>query len=82
MVRQFEDNDKGKKVVSNDGDTIGRIERVSGNKAYIKPESTLSKGMRKKLGWEDEKKDTFELKHDSVDDINDDEVTLSSKFSK
>ncbi|WP_435358530.1 hypothetical protein [Haloarchaeobius sp. DFWS5] len=77
MVRNFEDNDKGKKVVSSDGDMIGHVENVAGESAYIKPESTLSKGMRKKLGWTDEHKDTFELKHDAVQDITDDEIKLS-----
>ncbi|MCT9098515.1 hypothetical protein [Haloarchaeobius sp. HME9146] len=80
MVRNFEDNDKGKKVMSTDGDMIGRVDNVAGGKAYIKPDSTLSRGMRKKLGWTDEKKDTFELEHDAVEAISDDEIHVKADF--
>ncbi|WP_267643332.1 hypothetical protein [Haloarchaeobius amylolyticus] len=80
MVREFEGSDKGKKVMTTDGDMIGRVDNVASGKAYVKPDATLSRGMRKKLGWTDEQKNTFELDHDAVEAISDDEIHVKSNL--
>jgi len=76
MVRNFRSNDEGKKVVDADGDEIGTIDRVSGNKAYVSPKARLSQSIRKRLGWEEEEAETYELMHSEVDSFSGDEIRL------
>lgn len=75
MVRQFESDDEGKTVVTEDGDEIGSVERVSGNKAYVKPMDNLSSSVRQRLDW-DEDQDTYELTQSKVAKFDDDEIRI------
>jgi len=76
MVRQFRSSDKGKTVLSKNGDEIGTVERVSGNKAHVKPASNLSRSVRQRLGWTDEDEEMYELMHSHVSQISNDEIHL------
>lgn len=78
MVREFKSSDRNKTVVSADGDEIGTIERVSGNKAYVKPKQGLTDSIRDSLGWTDEQEDTYELMHSEVQQFSGDEVHLKN----
>ena len=76
MVRNFRSSDEGKTVVDADGDEIGEIDRVTGNKAFVTPNQSLSQSIRKRLGWEEEGEETYELMHSEIDSFSDDEVRL------
>lgn len=58
------------------GDKIGTIERVSGNKAMVKPTGDLSRSIRQRLGWDKEGADEYELAHSHVAKFSGDEVHL------
>lgn len=76
MVREFESEDEGKRVVNSGGEMIGVIESASGSTAQVKPEETLSRSIRRRLGWTDESEEHYELQHSRVDSITDEEVHL------
>jgi hypothetical protein len=76
MVRNFEADDKGKRVVTADGDMVGTVERVSGSSAHIEPENDLSQSVRRRLGWSEEGEETYRLRKSKVDSITDDEIQL------
>lgn len=76
MAREFESSDEGKTVRTKDGDEVGKIESVEGDKALVKPESGLSESIRNRLGWMSENEDEYELDSSKVDDVTDEEVRL------
>ena len=76
MVRNFKSEDKGKQVMTADGDLIGTVERTSGSAAHIRPDEDLSKSVRRRLGWTEEGKDTYRLQKSKVDRITDDGIHL------
>ena len=76
MVREFNADDEGKNVVTNDGDTVGTIERVEGGTAHVQPESDLSTSIRQRLGWAKDDQDMFALDHSHVRSVTGDEVYL------
>jgi hypothetical protein len=75
MPRDFRSADTGKKVMTADGDTVGTIEKVSGNRAHVKPDEGLSRSLRRKLGWSGEE-ETYELRKTNVASIDDDGIHL------
>ena len=76
MARAFNDDDKGKTVMTADGDTVGTVEDIAGDRAHVRPEADLSRSIRRRLGWTTEGEDVYELKHSAVDDIMDDGIKL------
>jgi len=68
--------DRGKNVLTADGDMVGTIEDIKGSNAHVKPESSLDQSIRSKLGWTTEGEDVYELNHSAVSQISDDEVHL------
>lgn len=78
MVRAFNSDDEGKRVINDNGEEIGSIDRVEKDMAHITPASGLSSQTRQRLGWE-EGEASYILEHDTVEDIGDDEVTLKSE---
>jgi hypothetical protein len=71
MARDFKSSDKGKQVLTADGDMVGTVDRIKGGKAHVKPDDSLSKSTRRKLGWTDEGEDMYALKKSKVDKIDD-----------
>jgi hypothetical protein len=46
----FEKKHEGMKVMTSDGDEVGRIESIRGDTAHVKPETGLSESIRRRLG--------------------------------
>lgn len=76
MVRDFKSEDKGKKVVTADGDIVGTVERASGSSAHVEPDEDLSRSIRRRLGWTEEGEETYRLQKSKVDSIEGDEIRL------
>lgn len=76
MVRDFTSDDKGKEVMTADGDMVGTIDRASGSSAHVRPDEELSRSIRRRLGWTEEGSETYRLEKSKVDRITDDEVRL------
>lgn len=75
MVRTFNQDDTGMEVFSADGDKIGRVTDVKGDRVHVKPEDSLSRNIRQMLGWEGDEAE-YELRHSAVDKISGDEIHL------
>lgn len=80
MARDFTNDDEGKHVMTADGDMVGTIESVTGSTAHVKPDKSLSKSIRRRLGWSEEGEDTYELRKSKVDKISGDEVHLKKSL--
>lgn len=76
MVRDFESSDEGKTVVTADGDEVGTIEQIDENMAHVKPKGSLSRSVRRRLGWAEKDQDMYEITHSRVAQISGDEVHL------
>jgi sporulation protein YlmC with PRC-barrel domain len=76
MVRDFQASDRGKSVVTADGDTIGTIQDVDEDAVHVTPDSGLSDSMRQTLGWTDESDRTYRIEKSNVAEITDVEIRL------
>jgi sporulation protein YlmC with PRC-barrel domain len=75
MPRQFKTSDEGKTVVTADGDEVGTIEKIEGDMAHVRPKGSLSRSIRRRLGWAEDE-DAYEIEHSRVQKISGDEVHL------
>ena len=80
MVRAFKSSDKGKKVMTADGEMVGTVDAIDGDEAHVAVDSGLSGSIRSKLGWEDANETVYPLKHQNVDKIRGDEIHLKTDF--
>lgn len=80
MVRNFKDSDEGMEVYTADGDMVGVIESASGSTAHVKPDSGLSRSIRRRLGWTEEGEDTYRLRKANVENIDSDGIHLKEEF--
>jgi sporulation protein YlmC with PRC-barrel domain len=77
MARDFMAQDRGKDVVTADGETVGTVEDIDENTAHVKPDQSLDDSIRSTLGWTSEGADAYELDHSMVSEISDTKVTLT-----
>lgn len=77
MCAEFTEADQGKRVVNEQGNTVGVIESVERGEAHVNPDPDLGDTIRSKLGWGESKEDTYRLDRQNVATITDDEVRLS-----
>jgi hypothetical protein len=73
---QLTEKDEGKKVVSADGDEIGRITEVRGGTAHVDPDPGMFDTVKAKLDWGDAGEDSYPIQADHVGNVTDDEVRL------
>jgi len=76
MPRDFMAEDRGKNVLTADGEMVGTVEDIKGSNAHVKPEASLDQSIRSKLGWTTDGEDVYELRHAAVSEITDDEIHL------
>lgn len=76
-MTELTDDDEGKKVVTADGDSVGMVSGVSGNKAYVNPDAGITDQIKSTLGWEDVDEDDYAIDESHVADVTDDEIRLS-----
>lgn len=77
MARQtITDDDEGKHVVNQNGDTVGMVSGVRNDTLYVDPDPGLTDKVKSALGWDDIEADDYPLKQSRIDTITDDEVRL------
>lgn len=80
MARPFTDDDRDKRVVTDEGDRIGRVTDVNDDRATVRRDSDDDDGLTDKitdmLGWNDDDDDEHELHRDHVEENPDDEIRL------
>lgn len=72
MVRNFKSEDEGKPVMTNDGETVGTVEKTMSTEIHVKPDGSLSQSIRRRLGWAEEGQDAVSVQKSKVDEITDD----------
>jgi hypothetical protein len=73
---QLTQDDEGKKVVSANGDEVGRITEVRGGTAYVDPDAGMFDTIKAKLDWGDPGKDSYPIEASQIADVTDDQVRL------
>lgn len=74
---EFTDDDQGKSVVTADGEKIGMVSSVEGNRAYVDADPGITDQIKSALGWEDADQDDYALSESQIDTVTDDEIRLS-----
>ena len=72
----FTESDEGKNVINQNGETIGRVVEVEGNRAYVDPDPGVTDTIMSKLGWGSRDEGSYLLESGKVESITDDEVRL------
>lgn len=70
------DDEKGKRVVNMDGDTLGMVTDVSDDSIAVNPSPGIAETIRAKLGWGDADEADYVLSTDRIGEITDDEIRL------
>jgi hypothetical protein len=80
MADELTDSDVGKKVVTDDGDEIGRLAGVSDGDGTVDMYPGLTDQLRSKLGWttDEGETDSHRLRPASVTDVSDDTIVISA----
>jgi hypothetical protein len=76
MDSKFTEEDEGKRVVGPDGEEIGIVTGVDGDRADVEADPSAVETVKSKLGWEDSGDDTYEISTSAVETVTDDEVRL------
>lgn len=71
------EDDEGKSVINNSGETLGRVIKVEHGTAHVKPDPGLTDTIKSKLGWAESDEDTYELDASNVESVSDDEIHLT-----
>jgi hypothetical protein len=79
MVRNFNDSDQGKRIVTADGDEVGMVSRAEGTRLHVTPSENLSRSVRRRLGWSEDDDDVV-LRKSKVDSIAGDEIHLKKNL--
>lgn len=76
MRTNFTDDDEGKHVVNAEGDRIGVVTEVRGDRVHVDPDPGITDTIKSKLGWGDTDEETYQMDESNVDEITDDEIRL------
>ena len=68
--------EKGKKVVNQHGDSIGRVVEVDNGTAHVDPDPDITDTIMSKIGWSSDDEGTYALEPQAVDRITDNEIRL------
>ena len=79
MTPNLTDSDEGKRVVSNDGEEVGRVVEVKEETAFVDPNANLEETLKSKIGLTDEEEGSFTIDASSISEITGDEVRIRSK---
>ena len=70
------ENDEGKTVVNEAGETVGMVSKVEGHNVHVNPDPGLTDSIKSKLGWGDADEDTHAIDQSDIASVTDDEVQL------
>lgn len=71
------EEDEGKAVQNAEGENIGRVMSVEHGRAHVEPDPGLADDIRAKLGWGEGDEDTYQLRSEDVDKVDDDAIRLT-----
>lgn len=78
MRSDITQDDTGKRIVTSNGDEIGMITEVEGDKAFVDPDPGLTDTIRSKLGWGDAQEGDYVLDANRVEHVTEDEIRLEA----
>lgn len=70
------DQDEGKTVLNQNGDTIGMVSSVQGDQMFVNPEPGITDKIKARLGWEDVGETDYVVRASDIEAVTEDEVRL------
>lgn len=74
---KLSDKEEGKPVVNREGEKVGMVSKVEGNRAHVDPDPGLTDTIKSKLGWADSDEDMYPIEESDIESVTDDEIRLS-----
>jgi sporulation protein YlmC with PRC-barrel domain len=72
----IDESAEGKQVISSDGEEVGMVTGVRGDRIYVDPNPGLTDKISSKLGWENIEEDDYSIRENSISRVTDDEIHL------
>jgi hypothetical protein len=76
-MTSISEHDEGKTVLNQDGETVGMVTSVRGDRMFVNPEPGITDRIKSKLGWEDVGEDDYVVRESDIETVTDDAVRLS-----
>ena len=77
-MAQLDENDEGKTVVDESGETVGLVAEVRTGTAYVEPDPGLTDQLGSILGFNEADEDTFALDDNRIEGIGDREIRIGT----
>lgn len=71
------ENDEGKTVLNQNGEEIGMVSSVQGDRMFVNPEPGITDKIKSKLGWEDVGEDDYVVREGDIEAVTEDSVRLN-----
>lgn len=76
-MTSISEDDEGKAVMNQDGETIGMVSSVRGDRMFVNPEPGITDKIKSKLGWEDVGENDYVVRENDIETVTDDAVRLN-----
>lgn len=78
----FTEDDRGKPVENDAGETVGTIESIEGDIAHVRPNPDVVDSIKSSIGWDSRADETLPLDGDVVSDVTDEAVRLEGGLER
>lgn len=76
MVRDDAHEDAGKKVLTADGEMVGRVSHVAWGEVHVEPAPNLPDSVRGRLGWTERGENSYLLRPGVITEVDDETIRL------
>lgn len=76
-MTQITSDDGGKKVVSQNGDTIGMVSGVESGRVHVDPDPGITEKVKSRLGWMEVEDDDYSIDESAIDAVRNNKIRLS-----
>jgi hypothetical protein len=76
-MTSISEDDEGKAVRNKDGETVGMVSSVRGDRMFVNPEPGITDKIKSKLGWEGVSDDDYVVRESDIETVTDDAIRLN-----
>lgn len=71
------EDDEGKTVLNQNGETIGMVSSVQGDRMFVNPEPGITDKIKSKLGWEGVGENDYVVRENDIETVTGDAIHLN-----
>lgn len=82
MSPELTGDDEAKPVFDGEDEQIGVVVEVREGTAYVDPNDGIDADLKSKLGWGPTEQTTYPLRHDAIEEVNDEMIRLRREYQQ